>query len=98
MKHLLSNEYIAVMVLEHAIEKMQRHVLQVEMTKYAMSPEDALKYIQQGLADAANLAGELSPRNFVPEEIHLQRRAIRKAMRTANETEIAQDEAAGDNP
>jgi hypothetical protein len=98
MKHLLTKEYIAAMVLEKAIEKMQRHVLQVDMTQYAMSPEDALKYIQQGLADAANLAGELSHRNFVPEEIHLQRQAIRKAMRTANKTEIAQDDAAGDNP
>jgi hypothetical protein len=35
--------------------------------------------------------GQLSPRNFAPEEIHRQRRAIRKAMRTADETEIAHD-------
>jgi hypothetical protein len=91
MKHLLSKEHIAAMVLEEAIENMQRYVLQMEMTQYAVSPEDALGYIQQGLADAAKLAEGLSSRNFVPEEIHRQRRAIRKAMRTADETEITHD-------
>ncbi len=84
MKHLLSKEYIAAMVLEKAIEQLQRHVLQLEMTQYAMSPEDALAHIQQGLADAAELAKELSPRNFDPEEIRRQRRAIRKAMAKAD--------------
>jgi hypothetical protein len=93
MKHLLNKEVIATMVLETAIEEMQRHVLHMEMTQYAVSPENALQYVQQGLADAAKLAEELSPRNFIPDDIRRQRRAIRNASRTANETEIGQDNA-----
>lgn len=84
MKHFLTKEYIGAMVLENAIETMQQQILKMETRQYAVSPDDAMKYIQQGLADAAERAKELSPRNFDPEEIHRQRRAIRKAMRKAD--------------
>jgi hypothetical protein len=80
MKYLLSKEVMAVMVLDKAIKEMQRHILQMQLTQYAMSPADAVANIQQGLADAAELAKELLPRNFDPDEIRRQRRAIRKAM------------------
>jgi hypothetical protein len=60
---------MAMLLLEKA---MQVHVLNFAGTRYAIAPDDALKFVKRGLADAAKLAEELSPRNFVPDEIRRQ--------------------------
>jgi hypothetical protein len=79
------DKLIAGMVFEAAVEKVEDFVLTSEATSFRLSPADALKYLRQGLAEAAELAGELLPRNFDPAVIREYRRQVRRIIRRENE-------------
>jgi hypothetical protein len=68
LKTLIAGE-----ALDAAISAAQEYVRRMRGTKYAVSPEAALKAVQDGLADAQALTWELATSIFTPEEIARQK-------------------------
>jgi hypothetical protein len=74
MKTIVNKEFISTYVLHAVIDKVQELMLISKASGGDIDPTHALKELQEGLAEASELARELSPRNFAPEAIEPRRK------------------------
>jgi hypothetical protein len=69
MKSLINKTFLSIYVLHAVIEKVQDLIRISNSSGETIDPVYALKELQEGLSEASELARELSPRNFAPEEL-----------------------------
>lgn len=75
MKSIVNRAFISTYVLDAVIDKVHELMLISKACGGGdIDPSHALKELQEGLAEASELARELSPRNFAPEEIEPRRK------------------------
>jgi hypothetical protein len=70
VKALINKAFISTYALNAVIDKVQELIRISNSSGETIDPAYALKQLQEGLAEASQLARELSPRNFAPEELH----------------------------
>jgi hypothetical protein len=70
VKSLINKSFISSYVLSAVIEKVHDLIrISNNSGDEEIDPAGVLKELQEGLAEASQLARELSPRNFAPEEL-----------------------------
>lgn len=80
-EYLLNQAFLGGEFLNSAIETVQQKILFLKDAGIEVDPEFALSEFQAALNYAPNLAVGLSAKNFEVQEIHRQRKAIRKQLR-----------------